>query len=93
MDRIIIIIIRTKYNTTESGEKMSLKDVDLKHEYRSFKNDIIRDFYIPVLNRSKEYKRAVGFFSASGLIEISKGISLLVKKWWEDEITNFTNID
>lgn len=58
---------------------MSLKEINLKQEYRSFKNDIIRDFYIPVLGKTKEYKRAVGFFSSTALIEISKGISELVK--------------
>lgn len=58
---------------------MSLKDLDLKHEYRSFEDDLIESFYIPVLSEAKEYKRAVGFFSSTGLIEISKGISLLIK--------------
>ncbi len=58
---------------------MSLKDIELKHEYRSFKNDIIKDFYIPILSKAKEYKRAVGFFSSTALIEISKGITALAK--------------
>ncbi|NLX64371.1 MAG: DEAD/DEAH box helicase family protein [Clostridiaceae bacterium] len=58
---------------------MSLKDVDIKSEYRSFRDDIVREFYIPLLSQSVIYKRAVGFFSSSALIEISKGISTLIK--------------
>lgn len=40
---------------------------------------MIDDFYIPLLNEATIYKRAVGFFSSSALIEISKGISGLLK--------------
>lgn len=58
---------------------MGLKDVELKSEYRSLLDDIVRDFYIPLLSQAVSYKRAVGFFSSSALIEISKGISSLVK--------------
>lgn len=58
---------------------MTFKDLDIKPEYRSFQDDIIRDFYIPVLENSVFYKRAVGFFSSTALIEVSKGISGLIK--------------
>lgn len=58
---------------------MSLKDIELKSEYRSLSDDMVRDFYIPLLSRAVSYKRAVGFFSSSALIEISKGIISLVK--------------
>ncbi|KJS16041.1 MAG: DNA repair protein [Peptococcaceae bacterium BRH_c4b] len=40
---------------------------------------VARDFYIPLLQHATSYKRAVGFFSSSILVEISKGISALVK--------------
>lgn len=58
---------------------MVLKNVKLKSEYRSLSDDMVRDFYIPLLSNAVSYKRAVGFFSSSALIEISKGISNLVK--------------
>jgi superfamily II DNA or RNA helicase len=58
---------------------MSLKDIEIKSEYRSLLDNVIKDFYIPLLKEAISYKRAVGFFSSSGLIEISKGISGLVK--------------
>ena len=58
---------------------MSFKDLNLKREYRSYRSDIINEFYIPVLNQSVLYRRAVGFFSSSALAEIMKGISGLYK--------------
>ena len=58
---------------------MSFKELEIKQEYRSFQDDIINDFYYPVLNNSVKYQRAVGFFSSSALIEISKGIKGLIE--------------
>lgn len=58
---------------------MGFKNLSLKTEYRSFQDDIINDFYVPVLKESVSYKRAVGFFSSSSLIEITKGLSGLIK--------------
>ena len=57
---------------------MSFKDIEIKTEYRSGKSDVIKDFYIPVLSRAVKYKRAVGFFSSTALIQIAKGISEMV---------------
>ena len=57
---------------------MSLLDVNLKKEYRSPRDNIVTDFYIPLLKEAKLYKRSVGFFSSSSLLEISYGISNLV---------------
>lgn len=58
---------------------MSFKDLNLKKEYRSFQDNIIEDFYIPTLKKSVIYKRAVGYFSSTALIEISKGITGLIQ--------------
>lgn len=57
---------------------MSLINVNLKKEYRSPRDNIIRDFYTPLLKEANLYKRSVGFFSSSSLIEISYGISNLI---------------
>ena len=57
---------------------MSFLDLSLKPEYRSRLDNVVNDFYTPVLNESVMYKRAVGFFSSSVLAEISKGIIGLV---------------
>lgn len=40
----------------------SFKDFCIKKEYRSNTDDIVNDFYLPLLTVSKGYDRAVGFF-------------------------------
>lgn len=58
---------------------MSLKDLKIKSEYRSLIDNVVQEFYVPLLSSAKCYKRAVGFFSSSSLVEISKGIGTLAK--------------
>lgn len=58
---------------------MSFQKLDIKKEYRSLLDSVAKDFYIPLLSQAVKYQRAVGFFSSSCLIEISKGISELAK--------------
>lgn len=58
---------------------MLFTDLEIKEEYRSLQDNIVDDFYIPVLRCAKKYQRAVGFFSSTALMEISQGISGLVK--------------
>lgn len=58
---------------------MSLIDVTIKKEYRSLADNIVSDFYVPVLRESVLYQRAVGFFSSSALVAISQGIEGLIK--------------
>lgn len=61
---------------------MSLKDYDseIKSEYRSLIDNVVQDFYIPLLKEAESYKRAVGFFSSTALIEISKGIGSMAER-------------
>lgn len=58
---------------------MSLRDIPLKTEYRSLLDNVISEFYTPVLTQSVMYKRAVGFFSSSALIDLSAGIIGLIR--------------
>ena len=58
---------------------MNFRDIDIKKEYRSLLDNVARDFYIPLLSRATLYQRAVGFFSSTALIEISKGITALAQ--------------
>ena len=57
---------------------MSFRDIEIKTEYRSLIDNIVKDFYVPILKESVCYKRAVGFFSSSALVEITKGICGLI---------------
>lgn len=56
---------------------MSFQDIEIKKEYRSLLDNVARDFYIPILGCAVKYQRAVGFFSSTVLVDISKGISAL----------------
>ena len=53
---------------------MTYKDLDLEDSYDSDTNDLINDFYIPVLSQSKEYYRAVGYFNSKSLSFAAQGI-------------------
>ncbi len=57
---------------------MSLKDLQLKFEYETLADDLVEEFYVPILKHCTIYKRAVGFFSSSVLLQISKGLSHLI---------------
>lgn len=65
---------------------MSFQDLEIKNEYRSLLDDIIVDFYNPLLAEAVKYQRAVGFFSSSALIEITKGIKGLLKNGGKIEL-------
>ena len=58
---------------------MGFQELNIKSEYRSLCDNVVTDFYIPTLQKALLYKRAVGFFSSSALIEISRGITGLIK--------------
>ena len=58
---------------------MSLRDIEIKSEYRSSSDQIAKDFFASVLAEAKEYKRAVGFFSSTSLLEISRGLGIFVQ--------------
>lgn len=59
---------------------MSFQEHTIKTEYRSLIDNVVQKFYIPLLKEAVSYKRAVGFFSSSSLIEISKGIAELASQ-------------
>lgn len=56
----------------------TLADLELQTEYRSDSDDLVRDFYLPCLQRSKLYCRAVGYFTSRGLAVAAQGITALI---------------
>ena len=58
---------------------MSFRELEVKPEYRSLIDDVVESFYTPILKESVLYRRAVGFFSSSALVEITNGILGLLK--------------
>lgn len=65
---------------------MNFTEINIKQEYRSPQDNIVHDFYIPVLENAVSYRRSVGFFSSSALVEISKGICEIAKKGGKIEL-------
>lgn len=55
-----------------------LRDLHLKAVYRSESDNILVDFYIPVLSVAKNYDRAVGFFSAATLTHAAQGLTAFI---------------
>ena len=53
---------------------MSFKDLDLLPSYKSSKNNLIKDFYDPVLSESVTYNRVTGYFSSNSLALAAKGL-------------------
>lgn len=53
---------------------MGFQNLDIAIRYRTNEHDFPKDFLIPVLGESVEYKRAVGFFSTSALVDLSQGL-------------------
>jgi superfamily II DNA or RNA helicase len=58
---------------------VSFLDLDLKPDYDSENDDILHQFYIPVLSRAKKYHRLAGFFSSSALAVAARGISVFIR--------------
>ena len=58
---------------------MSLRDVYIKRSYSSDSNDVLQDFYIPILSNSVEYCRLAGFFSSTSLAIAARGILGFIK--------------
>lgn len=58
---------------------MAFTDLNLLKHYKTYKHNIVKEFYTPVLQESVLYQRSVGFFSSTALIELTKGIAGIVK--------------
>ena len=60
---------------------MSFQDLhlDVSYESDSNKNQLLDNFYIPVLENSKKYFRIAGFFSSTSLSIAAEGIEGLIK--------------
>jgi hypothetical protein len=75
-------------NVPLSFAVLSLKELQIRDEYRSdgqrpapqgHRDHLIQDFYIPCLERSSGYSRAVGFFSSSSMAAVAQGLAAFVR--------------
>jgi len=58
---------------------MSLNKVNIKIKYDSDEDNLLDDFYIPVLSESTEYYRLSGFFNSSSLAVSACGLENFIK--------------
>jgi len=58
---------------------LSLKELQIQDEYRSDRDNLLRDFYIPCLERATVYNRAVGFFSSSSMAAVAQGLTAFIR--------------
>lgn len=71
---------------SNGGVAVSFTDLEIKREYRSLLQDVVQDFYAPLLSQAVLYRRAVGFFSSSALICLTGGIKGLLENDGKIEI-------
>jgi superfamily II DNA or RNA helicase len=53
--------------------------LEVAEEYRSDRDNLIQDFYLPCLEESRVYSRAVGYFSSTVMIAVAKGLTGLIR--------------
>jgi len=53
---------------------MGLRDLKLKQEYRSDKDDVVSEFFIPCLSNSIQYDRTIEFISVKSLSTLTFGL-------------------
>lgn len=59
---------------------MGFRNINIKIEYETLADDLVEEFYVPVLKEATLYKRAVGFFSSTVLLQITRGLSSLIER-------------
>jgi DNA phosphorothioation system restriction enzyme len=52
----------------------------LRVSYRTGRDDLVRDFYVPCLERAVLYRRATGYFTSSSLASAARGVASLVAR-------------
>jgi len=57
---------------------MGFRTLKIKEYYFSDNDDILHDFYIPVLKEAKKYYRLSGFFSSNIFVNIAEGLSSFI---------------
>lgn len=56
-----------------------LRELRIANHYRSDREEVVSDFYVPVLSVARSYDRAVGYFTATSLALVSRGLDALVQ--------------
>ncbi|WP_435059403.1 DEAD/DEAH box helicase family protein [Streptomyces sp. bgisy060] len=62
------------------NERHTLRNANLRSEYRSDRSDVVGEFYVPSLQAAQKYDRAVGYFSASTLAVLGRGLDDFIER-------------
>lgn len=57
-----------------------LPDLPLKLSYRTGRDDLVKDFFVPCLESSVLYRRAAGYFTSAGLALAARGVASLASR-------------
>ena len=57
---------------------MPLKDLSLRISYRTGRDQMVKDFYVPCLTESVLYRRCAGYFTSNGLALAARGVAKLI---------------
>ena len=58
---------------------MGLRDISLKEEYRSDRDDIVTEFFVPCLSNCIEYDRCIEFVSLKSLTTLALGFDNFIR--------------
>lgn len=58
----------------------TLTDIPLRLSYRTGRDDMVKDFFIPCMESSVLYRRAAGYFTSSGLALAARGVASLASR-------------
>ena len=66
-----------EYQSQDIKSGKELSELSIKMSYRTGRDNIVDDFYIPCLEASTLYRRAVGYFTSHGLSVAARGVANL----------------
>lgn len=58
---------------------MNFKEIEVGLVYKNLLNNLVDEFYNPLLNHAKQYDRAVGYFTSGSLLLMVEGLKRFVK--------------
>ena len=58
---------------------MGLRDITLKQQYRTDRDDLVTDFFIPCLSNSIEYDRAIEYVTLKSISTLSLGLQNFIQ--------------
>lgn len=72
---------------------VNLEALPLKLSYRTGRNDLVRDFFIPCLEASVQYRRAAGYFTSAGLALAARGVASLASRGGKMQLVVSPHLD